>query len=109
MQGGEPLEDVPAVPVESDGLLASGSGNGSTASHEKGDLPGGLQAPQHARRAIEEHFGAEVDAPMLASVELLTTELVSNAVRHGGAGEGQVVELHLGLAPGGGGGGGWGP
>src|SRR3954471_1119773 len=99
MQGGDSLEDVPAGPVESDGLLASGSWNGSTARHEKVDLPGGLQAPQHARRAIEEHFGTEVDAPMLASVELLTTELVSNAVRHGGAGEGQVVELHLALAP----------
>jgi len=42
----------------------------------------------------------EVDAPMLASVELLTTELVSNAVRHGGAGEEQTVVLHLALAPG---------
>src|SRR3954447_1233312 len=99
MQGGEPLEDVPAGPVESDGLLASGSWNGSTARHEKVDLPGGLQAPQHARRAIEEHFAADVDAPMLASVELLTTELVSNAVRHGGADEQQTVVMHLALAP----------
>src|SRR4051794_4797972 len=99
MQGGEPLEDVPAGPVESDGLLATGTWQASTVRHEKIDLPGGLQAPQHARRAIEEHFGTTVDADMLASVELLTTELVSNAVRHGGAGEDQVVELHLARAP----------
>src|SRR3954451_16662550 len=99
MQGGEPLEDVPAGPVESDGLLASGTWQASTVRQEKVDLPGGLQAPQHARRAIEEHFGTALDAPMLASVELLTTELVSNAVRHGGAGDGQFVVLHLALAP----------
>jgi anti-sigma regulatory factor (Ser/Thr protein kinase) len=99
MQGGEPLEDVPAGPVESDGLLASGTWQASAVRHEKVELPGGLLAPQHARRAIEEHFGAALDAATLASVELLTTELVSNAVRHGGAGEDQVVELHLALAP----------
>src|SRR3954452_22360890 len=99
MQGGDSLEDVPARPVESDRLLASGNWTGSTARHEQVDLPGGLQAPQHARRAIEEHFGAAVDSATLASVELLTTELVSNAVRHGGADEDEVVVLHLALAP----------
>jgi anti-sigma regulatory factor (Ser/Thr protein kinase) len=102
MQGGEPLEDVPvpAGPVESDGFIASGTWEPGGSRHEQVDLPGGLQAPQHARRAIEEHFGVEVDAEMLASVELLTTELVSNAVRHGGADEQHVVVLHLALAPG---------
>jgi anti-sigma regulatory factor (Ser/Thr protein kinase) len=35
----------------------------------------------------------------LASVELLTTELVSNAVRHGGARDGELVVLHLAIAP----------
>ncbi len=99
MQGGEPLEDVPAGPVESNGFLASGTWQANGVHHEQVDLPGGLQAPQHARRAIEEHFAAAVDAATLASVELLTTELVSNAVRHGGAGDDEVVVLHLALAP----------
>jgi anti-sigma regulatory factor (Ser/Thr protein kinase) len=99
MQGGEPLEDAPAGPVETEGLLASGTWEASTVRHEKVDLPGGLQAPQHARRAIEEHFSAAVDEATLASVELLTTELVSNAVRHGGADEHQLVVLYLALAP----------
>jgi anti-sigma regulatory factor (Ser/Thr protein kinase) len=98
MQGGEPLEDVPAGPVESDGLLATGTWQGDKSRHGRVELPGGLQAPQHARRAIEEHFGTQVDAATLASVELLTTELVSNAVRHGGADEEHVVILHLALA-----------
>lgn len=99
MQGREPLEDVPVGPVETEGLLASGTWQVSTVRHEKVDLPGGLQAPQHARRAIEEHFSDAMDGATLASVELLTTELVSNAVRHGGADEHQVVILHLALAP----------
>ena len=36
---------------------------------------------------------------LLGSVELLTTELVSNAVRHGGANDGGVVILHVAIAP----------
>jgi anti-sigma regulatory factor (Ser/Thr protein kinase) len=99
MEAGEPLEDLPAGPVESAGFLANGTWEARIVRHEQVDLPGGLQAPQHARRAIEEHFAAGLDAAMLASVELLTTELVSNAVRHGGADEGQVVIMHLALAP----------
>jgi anti-sigma regulatory factor (Ser/Thr protein kinase) len=98
MQTGEPLEDLPAGPVESDGFLANGTWRPGGARHERVDLPGGLQAPQHARRAIEEHFATVVDAAQLASVELLTTELVSNAVRHGGADEHEVVVMHLALA-----------
>src|SRR3954464_3133541 len=99
MQGAGPREDVPAGPVESAGFLANGTWQARTVRHEKIDLPGGLQAPQHARRAIEEHSAAVIAAAMLASVELLTTELVSNAVRHGGADDGQTVVLHLALAP----------
>jgi anti-sigma regulatory factor (Ser/Thr protein kinase) len=99
MEAGEPLEDLPAGPVESAGFLANGTWEARVVRHGQVDLPGGLQAPQHARRAIEEHFATAVDAAMLASVELLTTELVSNAVRHGGADEGQVVIMHLALAP----------
>ncbi|MEA2412857.1 MAG: serine/threonine-protein kinase RsbW [Thermoleophilaceae bacterium] len=99
MHAGEPLEDLPAGPVESAGFLADGTWQAGIVRHEQVDLPGGLQAPQHARRAIEEHFASTVESAMLASVELLTTELVSNAVRHGGAGEQQIVVMHLALAP----------
>jgi anti-sigma regulatory factor (Ser/Thr protein kinase) len=99
MEAGEPLEDLPAGPVESAGFLADGTWQPRIVRHEQIDLAGGLQAPQHARRSIEEHFAPVIDSAMLASVELLTTELVSNAVRHGGAGEQQVVVMHLALAP----------
>jgi anti-sigma regulatory factor (Ser/Thr protein kinase) len=99
MEAGEPLEDLPAGPCESAGFLADGTWHATTVKHEKIELPGGLQAPQHARRAIEEHFSTVVGSAMLASIELLATELVSNAVRHGGAGEEEVVVLHLAVAP----------
>jgi anti-sigma regulatory factor (Ser/Thr protein kinase) len=101
MEAGEPLrEDVPAGPSESAGFLADGTWGASAVRHQQVDLPGGLRAPQFARRALEEHFAAAIDRDLLASVELLTTELVSNAVRHGGAGEDEIVVLHLATAPG---------
>jgi anti-sigma regulatory factor (Ser/Thr protein kinase) len=99
MPADNPLEEVPAGPSASDGFLARGTWRATTVRYEQVDLPGGLRAPQSARRAIEEHFASEIDRAMLASVELLTTELVSNAVRHGGAGERQTVVLHLAVAP----------
>jgi anti-sigma regulatory factor (Ser/Thr protein kinase) len=99
MQAGEPLEDVPAGPSESPGFLANGTWSAAPVRHEQIDLPGGVRAPQAARRAIEQCFAAAIDADRLSSIELLTTELVSNAVRHGGAEEGEVVVLHLAIAP----------
>jgi anti-sigma regulatory factor (Ser/Thr protein kinase) len=100
MQAGEPLEEVPPGPSESPGFLAKGTWSATAVRHEQIDLPGGVRAPQAARRAIEQCFAAAIDPARLASLELLTTELVSNAVRHGGADEGEVVVLHLAMAPG---------
>jgi len=100
VEAGEPLEDAPAGPSESAGFLARGTWHASAVRHERVELRGGPLSPQQARRAVEEHFATELDADRLASVELLTTELVSNAVRHGGADEGKSVVLYLALAPG---------
>jgi anti-sigma regulatory factor (Ser/Thr protein kinase) len=100
VEAGEPLEENPASPSESAGFLARGTWKASAVRHERVELPGGPRAPQLARRAVEEHFSAELDEDRLASVELLTTELVSNAVRHGGAGEGKCVVLHVAHVPG---------
>jgi anti-sigma regulatory factor (Ser/Thr protein kinase) len=101
MEAGEPLrEEPPAGPSESPGFLAHGTWRASAVRQRQVDLPGGLRAPQAARRSLEEHFGTTIDPNVLASVELLTTELVSNAVRHGGAGDDELVVLHLATAPG---------
>ena len=97
---GEPLRDVPAGPSASAGFLAQGTWRASVVLHHRVDLPGGVRAPQTARRALEDHFATAIGRDLLASVELLTTELVSNAVRHGGAGEDETVVLHLATAPG---------
>src|SRR5436189_4817707 len=83
VEAGEPLEDVPAAPSESPGFLASGTWHARAVRQERVELPGGPRAPQLSRRVVEEHFSTELDEDRLASVELLTTELVSNAVRHG--------------------------
>jgi anti-sigma regulatory factor (Ser/Thr protein kinase) len=99
MRAGDSQGDVPDGPSESAGFLADGTWQASVVRHERFDLDGGVRAPQTARRAIEQHFALDVSRDLLASVELLTTELVSNAVRHGGAGEGAKVVLHLALAP----------
>lgn len=100
MSTGEPLDGLPEGPNDSDGFLADGTWRTQAVRHEQFRLPGGLRAPQSARRAIEQHFAGFVEDDALASVELLATELVSNAVRHGGAGEDEAVVLHLALAPG---------
>src|SRR5919107_1494929 len=93
-----PLERQPSGPRGSNGFLRSGDWQAAVVRSEGVELPGGLRAPQHARRAIEQHFAGAVTRELLASVELLATELVSNAVRHGGAGDDDTIALHLGLA-----------
>lgn len=99
MRAGESPGGVPDGPSESEGFLADGTWRAASVRHEQFDLPGGLRAPQNARRAVEQHFARAIDRSLLASIELLTTELVSNAVRHGGAGEEATVVLHLAHAP----------
>ncbi|HLY49960.1 MAG TPA: ATP-binding protein [Solirubrobacteraceae bacterium] len=47
------------------------------------DLPRDATAPGLARRAVERWFGPLLDAEELASVKLMTSELVTNAVVHG--------------------------
>jgi anti-sigma regulatory factor (Ser/Thr protein kinase) len=93
---GEALEEIPGG--DSSGLLSEGTWTLTPLRDARVELPGGLRAPQAARRALELHFSGALDRESLASVELLTTELVSNAVRHGGADERALVLLHLAVA-----------
>ena len=59
-------------------------------------LPGGLDAPSRARKALlslDGTFGRAHD-----DVMLLVTELVTNAVRHAGADEDRVIDLEVEVA-----------
>ncbi len=56
------------------------------------DLPMTADAPARARRAIE---GLGLGQPEQESASLLASELVTNAVRHSGAGTGDPIELRV--------------
>jgi hypothetical protein len=47
------------------------------------ELPRDVAAPGVARRSLSACFASTLDAGMLATAELLTSELVTNAVMHG--------------------------
>jgi len=53
-----------------------------------------LSAPAEARRAVAELLSG-LAPQALAETELLVTELVTNAVRHGGLGENDTIELRV--------------
>jgi anti-sigma regulatory factor (Ser/Thr protein kinase) len=60
-------------------------------------IPIGPQAPGAARRVITRSLQDRVGAPVLANAALLVSELVTNSVRHSGAGDGAdvVVRVHV--------------
>jgi anti-sigma regulatory factor (Ser/Thr protein kinase) len=63
-------------------------------------LSGGDLAPGAARRVLD-RFAPELGERRLADARLLVSELVTNCVRHGGAGGPEdTIELHLACAPG---------
>ncbi len=55
---------------------------------------GGSQAPSAARRALEP-LEPHVDGPMLEELRLLVSELVTNSIRHGGAGATGYIGLDV--------------
>ncbi len=57
------------------------------------ELPGGPAAPRAARDLVRSHLGPQLAAEEAFELELLITELVTNAVRHGGMRDGHVVGL----------------
>jgi anti-sigma regulatory factor (Ser/Thr protein kinase) len=58
-------------------------------------VPGGPHAAARARRLIESELTGRLPRSVLADVALLTTELIANGVRHGGAGPGSHLVLVL--------------
>jgi anti-sigma regulatory factor (Ser/Thr protein kinase) len=59
------------------------------------EVPGGPDAPRHARRFLRESLVDRVPATVLDDALLLVTELVANGVRHGGAGADAALHLRV--------------
>jgi anti-sigma regulatory factor (Ser/Thr protein kinase) len=59
------------------------------------DVTGGPQAAARARGLIRSELSGRVPRPLLRDVALLVTELVSNGVRHGGAGSRDALHLRV--------------
>src|SRR5207244_9873552 len=96
MSGGESV-GAAGGPVDSPGFLAHGTWGGDLEWQSRFHLPGDETAPFAARRAAEESLADVLDGAKLASIDLLVTELVSNAVRHGRPRPDGSLELHIGL------------
>jgi serine/threonine-protein kinase RsbW len=57
-------------------------------------VPGGVQAPRHARSVMSSHL-REMDRTVAGDAELIVSELVTNSVRHAGVGSDQQVTVDL--------------
>jgi anti-sigma regulatory factor (Ser/Thr protein kinase) len=57
-------------------------------------MAGGEQAPERARAWLH-NVARWLDRESKETLALLVSELVNNAVRHGGAGDSQLIELEL--------------
>lgn len=67
--------------------------------HSRIDLAGGVHAGSVARREIREQFGEIITPDEQDMLRVLVTELVNNAVLHGGADDEHHVVVHLAVAP----------
>ena len=64
-------------------------------------LQGGLEAPAAARRVVGDWIGETLSTSSRDDALMLVSELVSNAVRHGGAGPIERIEVHFAVDSGG--------
>ncbi len=57
-------------------------------------VPGGAEAPRHARTVMSPHL-RHLDPGVTSDAELIVSELVTNSVRHAGVGPDRRVTVHL--------------
>ena len=72
---------------------ATSSKGGSTLTEIRKELPASPVAPSLARQALDGWLSARVGEQTVDDIRLATTELVSNAVRHGELGEQDLIVL----------------
>jgi anti-sigma regulatory factor (Ser/Thr protein kinase) len=63
------------------------------------EIPGGIEAAWTAREILSDRLGGAAPADTMHDLHLLTTELVTNAVLHAGAGEADRIELRVAAQP----------
>jgi anti-sigma regulatory factor (Ser/Thr protein kinase) len=59
------------------------------------DLAGGVEAAHVARELLSDRLGESTREDTMHDLHLLTTELITNAVLHAGAGEAETIELRV--------------
>lgn len=82
------------------GFLMSESWRPDVVFARKLELAGGRHAPGHARATVRELLGDHLDSRSLVDVGVLVSEMVTNAVRHGGANRNATIVVHVALAHG---------
>lgn len=70
------------------------SGTGDLPGATSFELPGGIEAPRHARSVTSAHL-RHIDRSVASDAELIISELVTNSVRHAGVGSDQLVTVDL--------------
>lgn len=58
-------------------------------------VPSGLEAPRRVRQAVRQHLQGALEAGLAADLELLVSEVVTNAVRHGGSGLRDAIDVRV--------------
>src|SRR4051794_40830186 len=63
------------------------------------EIPGGVEAAWTARELLTDRLGDSTRDETMHDLHLLTTELVTNAVLHAGAGEAELIGLRVATEP----------
>ncbi len=58
-------------------------------------VPNGLEAPRRVRQAVRQQLAGALEAGLAADLELLVSEVVTNAVRHGGSGLRDAIDVRV--------------
>ena len=72
------------------GMAERGAGTGESAS-----IPGGAEAPSRARELVTDLVGDSTPSETMHDLHLLTTEVVTNAVRHADVDENGTIHLNI--------------
>ena len=82
-----------------EGLLMHDAWRADAVLAHRFEIAGGRFAPSRVRVLVGELLTGRLDELAFLEVAVLVSELVTNAVRHGGADEAQTIIVHVAIAP----------